>query len=646
MGFSFGKKSVKRSDEIHWGRSLIVTCLMVGVILVASICVFNYINNMERDRCFDRLYEEARNISSYIERGVSNDREQLELLAAIIANHEEFSNSNLSYILGSFDQLGMMANVNLLLPDNILITHDGREIDATGYLSFAEEAAKGAHITDRETDVITGDYIIRHFVPVIKNNKTIAMLYGVICIKNFPVTVGLTPYGGRGALYLIDGNNGDFLIDTWHPGQVGNIWQMGPRKMAPGYSPEKLKEGLIRGESNYVIFVSRTIGEHLYLYYTPTKINQWRISLSVPESVVFESSIIIKDILNAFLWFELLCFAVYLLWMLRDVKRVTTEKQKRLDMIQHIQEIEHFLFNAHEKKENLYAAIEQLGRIIGAERITFWILEGSINQQYSWQKGQPATEHIDDLQLPSGKLMQYFLAGYDLYEAYMPADIEFVEANATAKNINNLIAIPVKDVVGGQLSGVLAVSNFKKDESAIALLKAMSFSFGMFCNNVKNRADLQEQGDRDTLTGMYNRNRYERDLPVLFSRYQSSLTCIYIDVNGLREMNNTKGHDLGDKMLRTVAEGIKEHFRTDYSYRVGGDEFVLFVPGFMVEELNKCSLELASDLLDFDYHISVGIHGETDFQSLSQLIKTAEQKMYAQKRAFYATRERRVMHVA
>lgn len=107
-----------------------------------------------------------------------------------------------------------------------------------------------------------------------------------------------------------------------------------------------------------------------------------------------------------------------------------------------------------------------------------------------------------------------------------------------------------------------------------------------------------------------------------------------------------KGHDLGDKMLRTVAEGIKEHFRTDYSYRVGGDEFVLFVPGFMVEELNKCSLELASDLLDFNYHISVGIHGETDFQSLSQLIKTAEQKMYAQKRAFYATRERRVMHVA
>ena len=192
MGFSFGKKSVKRSDEIHWGRSLIVTCLMVGVILVASICVFNYINNMERDRCFDRLYEEARNISSYIERGVNNDREQLELLATIIANHEDLSNSDLSHILGSFGQLGMMANVNLLLPDNILITHDGREVDATGYLSFAEEAAKGAHITDRETDVITGDYIIRHFVPVIRNNKTIAMLYGVICINNFPVTVGLT----------------------------------------------------------------------------------------------------------------------------------------------------------------------------------------------------------------------------------------------------------------------------------------------------------------------------------------------------------------------------------------------------------------------------------------------------------------------
>lgn len=646
MWFRFGKKAIKRSDEIHWGRSLSVTFLMVGAILVASICVFNYINNMERDRCFERLYEEARNIASYIERGVNNDREQLELLAAIIANHKGLSTSELQHLLSSFDQVGMMAHVNLLLPDNTMITHDGKRIDVTGKLSFEQEAAKGPHISDRETDLVSGGYIIRHFVPITRHGQTVAMLYGVITINNLPTTVGLEPYGGRGALYIIDGNNGDFLIDTWHLGQVGNIWQLGSRKMAPGYNPETLKEGVSRGESNYVVFVSRTIGEHLYMYYTPMNINQWRISLSVPESVVFASSIIIKDILNAFLWFELICFAIYLLWMLRDVKRVTTEKQKRLDMIQHIQEIEHFLFNAHEKKENLFAAIEQLGGIIGAERISFWILEGSINQQYSWQKGQPATEHIDDLQLPSGKLMQYFLAGYELYEAYMPVDIEFVEANTTAKNISNLIAIPVKDVVGGQLSGVLAVSNFKKDESAIALLKAMSFSFGMFCNNVKNRADLQEQGDRDTLTGMYNRNRYERDLPVLFSRYQSSLTCIYIDVNGLREMNNTKGHDLGDKMLRTVAEGIKEHFRTDYSYRVGGDEFVLFVPGFMVEELNKCSLELASDLLDFNYHISVGIHGETDFQSLSQLIKTAEQKMYAQKRAFYATRERRVMHVA
>ena len=646
MWFRFGKKAIKRSDEIHWGRSLSVTFLMVGVILVASICVFNYINNMERDRCFERLYEEARNISSYIERGVSNDREQLELLAAIIANHKGLSTSELQHLLSSFDQVGMMAHVNLLLPDNTMITHDGKRIDVTGKLSFEQEAAKGAHISDRETDIRAGDFIIRHLMPVIRDGQIVAMLYGVITLNTLPKTVVLEPYGGRGALYIIDGNNGDFLIDTWHPGQVGNIWQLGSRKMAPGYNPETLKEGVSRGDSNYVVFVSRTIGEHLYMYYTPMNINQWRISLSVPESVVFASSIIIKDILNAFLWFELICFAIYLLWMLRDVKRVTTEKQKRLDMIQHIQEIEHFLFNAHEKKENLFAAIEQLGGIIGAERISFWILEGSINQQYSWQKGQPATEHIDDLQLPSGKLMQYFLAGYELYEAYMPVDIEFVEANTTAKNISNLIAIPVKDVVGGQLSGVLAVSNFKKDESAIALLKAMSFSFGMFCNNVKNRADLQEQGDRDTLTGMYNRNRYERDLPVLFSRYQSSLTCIYIDVNGLREMNNTKGHDLGDKMLRTVAEGIKEHFRTDYSYRVGGDEFVLFVPGFMVEELNKCSLELASDLLDFNYHISVGIHSETDFQSLSQLIKTAEQKMYAQKRAFYATRERRVMHVA
>ncbi len=205
--------------------------------------------------------------------------------------------------------------------------------------------------------------------------------------------------------------------------------------------------------------------------------------------------------------------------------------------------------------------------------------------------------------------------------------------------------VPVRNVIEGQLSGILALSNVAPDELNVPLLKAMSFSFGMFCHNVKNRNDLQEQGDRDKLTGLYNRNRYERDLPELLEQHRSGLSCVYIDVNGLRELNNTKGHDLGDIMLRTVAQAVNQYFPGPYQYRVGGDEFVLFVPGTDEYKLTRCSEELAAHLLEYDYHISVGIEAESAVQSIAHLIKAAEQKMYAQKREFYRDR-RREMHVA
>ena len=398
-----------------------------------------------------------------------------------------------------------------------------------------------------------------------------------------------------------------------------------------------------------VIYISRTINEPVYYHYRPLGINDWRIAVTVPERVVMANAQHIEDVLHAFLGVEFICFALYLLWVLNDARQVTAVKQQRLDNIQHLHEIEQFLFNAHEKKENLYAAIEKMGKVMGAERLNFWFLDRGINRHYYWEQGKPTRECANAAQIPV-KLLKSFAAGEELFWAHTQHEIAAMlpvgvnESRAT--ELSNVMAVPVRDVVGGQLCGVLALSNLTKKARNAPLLRALSFSFGMYCNNVKNRADLQEQGDRDALTGMLNRNRYERDLPELFAQYQAALTCVYIDVNGLREMNNTKGHDLGDVMLRTVAQAITTYFPGPYQYRVGGDEFVLFVPAGDEAELTKCSVDLAADIAQHDYHISVGIECEHKVETIAHLIKAAEQKMYDQKRAFYATRERRNMHVA
>ena len=56
----------------------------------------------------------------------------------------------------------------------------------------------------------------------------------------------------------------------------------------------------------------------------------------------------------------------------------------------------------------------------------------------------------------------------------------------------------------------------------------------------------------------------------------SPAICVYIDANGLHELNNERGHEAGDLMLRFVADSLMEQFPKGSLYRVGGDEFVVF----------------------------------------------------------------------
>lgn len=100
-------------------------------------------------------------------------------------------------------------------------------------------------------------------------------------------------------------------------------------------------------------------------------------------------------------------------------------------------------------------------------------------------------------------------------------------------------------------------------------------------------------------------------------------------------MNNTEGHYKGDEMLRMVAREMKKQFGKENIYRIGGDEFVIFVPGAEKEEVLTASEELTRALQENDYHISVGVQYENNVSSLEELIKSAEKKMYEAKKKYY-----------
>lgn len=245
-----------RKQRMNWQKAVIVTVGLILIISAGSFIASNWINKMEEEKSFERLDEEVGELAREIEANVKKDEEQLEMLATVIAGYEDLSSPELWAILDSYTTVGMMSRLELLMPDDTVIVRGGQRIDAAGILSFEEVKKQGACISDREKDLLNEeDYILRHYVPIIRDGETVAMLYGVVELENLPEELLVNPYDGKAAVYIIEGNTGEFLVDTWHD-ELGNIWSLGEREMASGYNHEQLKQGLIDGETGYVVFVS------------------------------------------------------------------------------------------------------------------------------------------------------------------------------------------------------------------------------------------------------------------------------------------------------------------------------------------------------------------------------------------------------
>lgn len=155
---------------------------------------------------------------------------------------------------------------------------------------------------------------------------------------------------------------------------------------------------------------------------------------------------------------------------------------------------------------------------------------------------------------------------------------------------------------------------------------------------------LQDASRYDQLTSMNNRNSFEIDLINYPSQCKENLACIYVDVNGLHELNNSKGHKMGDIMLQFVAQQVRDIFGLECSYRIGGDEFVAFAPDLDENMIARRIEQLNSAVEGENYHIAVGYcFMKKAGLDMDELIKQAESRMYENKSQFYrnGNRDRR-----
>ena len=168
--------------------------------------------------------------------------------------------------------------------------------------------------------------------------------------------------------------------------------------------------------------------------------------------------------------------------------------------------------------------------------------------------------------------------------------------------------------------------------------------FQVISKDVTEKRDMErrllEMSLYDASTGLYSRSFFEEEMKRLGQDRHCPLGIIICDINGLKLINDTLGHQSGDLLLKAAADLLRRCFRdSDIAARIGGDEFAVLLPGSDEASVAGCCdrirRELArynQDSAELSLSISMGYAVEYwPFPDMSALFKRADDAMYKQK---------------
>ena len=141
---------------------------------------------------------------------------------------------------------------------------------------------------------------------------------------------------------------------------------------------------------------------------------------------------------------------------------------------------------------------------------------------------------------------------------------------------------------------------------------------------------------KDSLTDLYDRRAYYEDV----SRYRNEINgVIQIDMNGLKRVNDIKGHDVGDKALKVISQSITLSINKDSmcAYRLSGDEFLVIMMNGKQEDLKATAETIEQELSLSEYSASIGYYfiSNGEDTTFEEALRKAEGLMYKNKIKYY-----------
>lgn len=252
--------------------------------------------------------------------------------------------------------------------------------------------------------------------------------------------------------------------------------------------------------------------------------------------------------------------------------------------------------------------------------------------------GQEVSAQMDNLQEVPVSVIKVWMQNFRQGRSYYMSDLEQERGQPSyemlkAQQVWRLLAVPL--MKGGAMVGFLGVDNPRAHYDDATLLASIQFFVTNSLDRKKQQAYLEKLSYRDMLTGLYNRNRYIERLEAYKQVQDQQIGAIYIDLNGLKKVNDEQGHRAGDELIVRAAGTIAGIFAED-AYRVGGDEFVVILLDVSREDFARKTEQLRRQMQENGVDASIGGVWQASTENLEDLLRRADENMYREKKRYYS----------
>ena len=622
-------------------QRIVATIIILCVIIAMSVVAYVTIWRSEEEHCRHTLGTSAQGITKEIDTRLEGNGNILELAAGALLEGDAYSSpEKVVDHVNKYLDMTIFSRIDIIYPDNTILLYNGDTIEGKGKVTdFAEIAEEGRHISRRMTDFLTGKEVVYYDVPVIDNGKNIAVLVGVIECSKLPEQFSTSVYGGQADCLLVDRVDGSIIMDTMQE-ELTNFYDYSNIQTLTGYNNVDLAENVRRGESGYFAYKSPRNGKNSYMYYTPIEGYDWHLLVTVSEELAFAGLSSLRRSLTSVAMIECVVIVLFLALNIASVNQIRKSKDEAERQL-HKSNVLIECVTELSSNDDIDSAINNLMAIINryfdGDRTYMFDINyenKTTNNLYEFA-AEGVSREIDNLQNVPLSSIEYWIEEFERSGIFYISDIDRDVIKNTntyeilaAQNISSLIAVPLKrsDVI----IGFMGVDNPKVNYNDLTLMSSVQFFITEAMERRAAQEALTHMSYTDTLTRMHNRNKFNHvcDEYHRYPRYRVGVA--FFDLDGLKHVNDTQGHDAGDRLIIDTADNIRNQFSGN-AYRIGGDEFAVIVPDISREDFEAQVDEVRARMVKNGISVAIGTSWREVAVQLKAQLKEADQLMYVEK---------------